>query len=201
MNYKQFCEFFPLTEDAFQKILAFQDLLLKWNAVHNLIQRKTEDSFFTRHVLDSLELYDFLEAQQTKQILDVGTGAGFPGIILSIAGLSNITLNEINYRKIAFLKEGISTLNLASSIETVPIQNIIKKYDIFISRAFKDIKKTFDHFQPERLVAKYFYLIKGPAHLQELEEANKSYSFNADISKGKYNSYTYIVLLKDITKK
>jgi 16S rRNA (guanine527-N7)-methyltransferase len=84
--------------DALEK---YQSLTLKWNKTINLISCNTECDFWVRHILDSLQLMKYIN-DQNVHLIDVGSGGGFPGIVLSIAGIKNVTLVESDIRKSIF---------------------------------------------------------------------------------------------------
>jgi len=120
----------------------YQRELLKWNAKTNLISEKTAGEIITRHFLDSLSAAQFIPLQNARMV-DIGCGAGFPGIPLKIA-LPFIQLSclETNRKKVSFLKHIIRSLNLDHT-QTIHdrTENIIRtdawkeKFDIVISRA------------------------------------------------------------------
>jgi len=132
--------------DLHEKQLALFDIyqseLLKWNVKTNLISEKTASEIITRHFLDSLSAAKFISKPDGRMV-DIGCGAGFPGIPLNIALPSlKLYLLETNRKKISFLKHIIRILNLDQA-QTIHdrTENIIKtetwreKFDIVISRA------------------------------------------------------------------
>ncbi len=120
----------------------YQNELLKWNAATNLISEKTAGEIVTRHFLDSLSAAKFI-TNPNARVMDLGCGAGFPGIPLKIAMPSiQLYLLETNRKKVSFLKHIIRTLNLDQT-QTLHdrTENIVQaetwkeKFDIVISRA------------------------------------------------------------------
>jgi 16S rRNA (guanine527-N7)-methyltransferase len=120
----------------------YQNELLKWNATTNLISEKTAGEVVTRHFLDSLSAAKFI-SNPNARLVDLGCGAGFPGIPLKIAMPSiQLYLLETNRKKVSFLKHIIRTLNLDQT-QTLHgrTENIVQaetwkeKFDIVISRA------------------------------------------------------------------
>ena len=91
-----------VSREVYEKLIKYCELLCKWNNAINLISSKTIDDILERHVLDSLQLLKFIKNKNIS-IIDIGSGAGFPAIILSIAGVSDVTLIESDSRKAAFL--------------------------------------------------------------------------------------------------
>ena len=91
------------------KIDNYIQLLLKWNNRINLIGKSTIDDLWNRHIVDSAQLINFLTDEEIKNAVcaDFGSGAGFPGIILSMLGLKHMTLIEKSIQKCNFLREAI----------------------------------------------------------------------------------------------
>jgi 16S rRNA (guanine527-N7)-methyltransferase len=120
----------------------YKNELLQWNAKTNLISENSSQEIITRHFLDSLTAMPFIQKSNAR-IIDVGCGAGFPGLPLKIALPSlEIYLLETNRKKVSFLKHIIRLLNLSKAVVLHDrVENIIKtdlwkeKFDILISRA------------------------------------------------------------------
>ena len=123
----------------------YKNELLQWNAKTNLISEYSSQEIITRHFLDSLTAMQFIQKPNAR-IIDVGSGAGFPGLPLKIALPSlELYLLETNRKKVSFLKHIIRLLNLSDAVVLHDrVENIIRtdswkeKFDILISRtAFK----------------------------------------------------------------
>ena len=120
----------------------YKNELLQWNAKTNLISENSSQEIITRHFLDSLTALQFIQKPDAR-IIDIGCGAGFPGLPLKIALPSlALYLLETNRKKVSFLKHMIRLLNLSEAVVLHDrVENIIKtdlwkeKFDILISRA------------------------------------------------------------------
>jgi 16S rRNA (guanine527-N7)-methyltransferase len=156
----------------------YQQELLRWNAKTNLISEKTMDEIVTRHFLDSLTAFPHI-APKDARVVDIGTGAGFPGIPLKIALPSiQLCLLETNRKKISFLKHILRILNLENTFTLHDrTENIIRtdhwreKFDIVISRAALKLPELMS-------LGKYFLIpggllitLKGPLVEAELDQA------------------------------
>ena len=86
-------------------LLNYQNLLLKWNKAINLISRNSEKDIWERHILDSLQLLKYIDFSDI--IIDIGSGGGFPGIVLSICGVKNTVVIESDKKKSVFLQESL----------------------------------------------------------------------------------------------
>ena len=129
----------------YTKLLIYKDLLIKWNKVFNLISVKGVDEIVTHHFLDCLAVVPFIEG---KDILDVGSGAGLPGIIIGLCcPEKNITLVDSVGKKTAFLKQTCAELNLSNiTVINKRVEDITtnKLFDSIIARAFAEMQVLID---------------------------------------------------------
>ncbi len=130
-----------LSADALQSLEAYLDLIVKWNAVHNLTAIRDKARMVTHHVLDSLALVPYVP--NGARVLDVGSGAGLPGIPLAIARSDLVvTLLDSNQKKAAFLQQAVTTLrltNVTALAARVEQYRPAASFDIVLSRAFAEI--------------------------------------------------------------
>jgi len=131
-----------LNEHQLAQFEIYKNELLQWNAKTNLISENSAQEIITRHFLDSLTALQFIDKPAARMV-DVGCGAGFPGLPLKIAlPTLEIYLLETNRKKVSFLKHVIRLLNLSHTVVLHDrTENIIKtdiwkeKFDVLISRA------------------------------------------------------------------
>ena len=130
----------PIDEQKQQKLLAYLMLMQKWNKVHNLTAVRDADEMVVLHLLDSLVVLPFIDG---KALLDVGSGAGLPGIPLAICLPDlKVTVIDSNNKKVSFMRQakaelGIDNLEvLGGRVEEIAPN---RKFDMVISRAFSDL--------------------------------------------------------------
>jgi len=165
-----------LSEQQLASFKIYKNELLLWNAKTNLISESSSQEIIPRHFLDSLTALQFID-KPTARIIDVGCGAGFPGIPLKIARPTfELYLLETNRKKVSFLKHLLRLLNFSDVIVLHDrTENIVKtdtwkeKFDVLISRAaFKlsELLPQGEYFlhRGGKLIA-----LKGPHVDQELE--------------------------------
>ena len=131
------------TTEQKKKTITFINLALTFNKTHNIFSRKNYNEVYEKDILDCLPLIEFLK--KNDNVLDLGTGGGFPGILLSIAKPSSqINLLEKSKKKCYFLKIVIDELKLKNTRivnKTISKQNTLGKFDIITARAFASIQK------------------------------------------------------------
>ena len=130
-----------LPRDAQDKLAAYLDLMSKWNRVHNLTAVRETGDMVTLHILDSLSVLPHIEG--AKQMVDVGTGAGLPGIPVAIArpGM-RVTLLDSSHKKCAFLEQAKAELGLGNvSVVCARVEEWKPGagFDAVVSRAFSDL--------------------------------------------------------------
>lgn len=130
-----------LPASAAARMAAHLELVAKWNRVHNLTAVRETDQMVVLHLLDSLSLLPHLGV--ARSLIDVGTGAGFPGIPVALARPDiEITLLDSSRKKCTFLDQAKSELGLANVTvvcERVESWRPEQRYDVVASRAFADL--------------------------------------------------------------
>lgn len=126
-----------ITDVQYVLLSNYVDLLIKWNKVYNLTAIRELDGILSKHILDSLSIIKYIES---SNIIDIGTGAGLPGIIIAILKPEfEVTLLDSNSKKTAFLQQAVIQLQLGNVKvinQRVEDYQPDKKFHIIISRAF-----------------------------------------------------------------
>lgn len=188
-----------VSREAFEQIVEFEKLLLKWNKTINLISAKTSEDIMNRHILDSLQLLPLIDLD--AKIIDLGSGAGFPAIILSIAGIENITLIESDSRKTAFLVQASKLSNNNIRVINDRIENIDNlECDIVTSRAFAELNSIFEYSSKIKIRNK-FLLHKGAGYKNEILKAQKHWLFNKTVHDSITSETGKILEITDLTRK
>ncbi len=111
----EFLAAFPVSRETETRLARYENLLLQRNQTLSLISGTTEDIVWTRHFLDSAQLLPLIP-QPERPLVDIGTGAGFPGLVLAILGLPHVHLVEHNMQKVAFLRAVVEALGLPVTV-------------------------------------------------------------------------------------
>jgi len=172
-----------LGEKSQEKFRVYTRLLLEWNEKINLTAVTQEREIIIKHYLDSLSLGSIVDLEG-KNLIDVGTGAGFPGIPLKICDESlNVMLLDSLEKRVKFLKEVISLLSL-KGIEAVHgraedygiNQDHREKYDYATARAVAELPVLCEYCLPFVKPGGLFIAMKGPSADTEVQEAGKAIS-------------------------
>ena len=157
----------------------YEDILIEANKSINLIGNSTIKDIWTRHFLDSVQVIDFID-ENDKTLIDLGSGAGFPGMVLAIAAKDRkiplkIKLIEKSPKKTKFLKDLINKLHIDVEVTN---QNILKdskklSADVFVARAFKPLKIILELIHNKAENWKKFFIFLGKTGKYELLQASK----------------------------
>ncbi len=186
-----------------EKIQKYIDLLLEWNKKINLIGASTIDDIHNRHILDCKQILDYVSENEMNNCCfgDFGSGAGLPGIILSIYGVKNIYLLEKSYRKCEFLNEAKKISDNKISIINGNIFELKHlKFDIIVSRALASLDKLFTMVQPFLKQNTKCIFLKGEKYKIEIEEALKTWNFDYELYDSKTSDSGKVVIVKNIKK-
>jgi 16S rRNA (guanine527-N7)-methyltransferase len=166
-----------LDRGARKRLLEFVELLEKWNRVYNLTAIRGADQIVSGHLLDGLAIVPHVRPERA---LDVGSGAGFPGIPLAIARPSTqVTLLDSNQKKAAFLRQAVSDLQLDNTTvveERVESWQPQEKFDLIVSRALSDTGEFVRGSRHLLAPGGVFAVMKGVVPKDELERLPQGFS-------------------------
>ena len=164
--------------DIINLLEVLQKDTLETNEKFNLTAIKDENKFRELMILDSLLPLSLLDLSN-KSVLDIGTGAGYPGLPLAICSTGNFTLLDSTKKKIDHINEFVSANNI-KNVKTVSsraeeyARNNRDKYDVVIARAVASLNVLLEIALPLVKVGGYFIAMKGPRGLEEIDEAKKA---------------------------
>ncbi len=183
MNEKEFLDALKelniyLTNDQLDKLNKFYSLLIEWNTKINLTRIVDKESIYLKHFYDSLTITKVVDLRESKTLCDIGTGAGFPGIVLKIVFPNlKITLVDALQKRVKYLNTIIKELEL-QDIKAIHArgEDLKDKFDIVTSRAVANIEKLLTYTM--HLVSKDGIMIamKGNIEQELTEEVSKKIS-------------------------
>lgn len=173
-----------VSRETMERLGIFEEVIQKWNPKINLVSRKSLDELWLRHIIDSIQVYR--SAPETDHWVDIGSGGGFPGIIVGIMAAdeapgTSVTLIESDKRKSVFLRTaarecGIEINVLSERIEKVEPQ----KAQVLSARALADLN-TLLGFTERHVTGEGISLFpKGVTWKKELEDARQYWRFDAE---------------------
>ena len=182
--------------ETFEKLDAYASYLREWNAHYNLVQKNTLDVLEERHILDSLQLLPFIK-DKSHQILDLGSGAGLPGLILNILDF-NVTMIDSNRKKTDFLNFVSLKLELKNTILNERIESLSERFDVITSRACASLNQLCDFSYPVSRETTECFFHKGRMADQEIEGAFENWSFTIEKHQSIIEQDSAILHLKEL---
>ena len=196
-----------VSRETLNELEEFSKSIILRNKTLNLISKSTENTINTRHIEDSAQTIDFIDKNDIKICMDLGSGAGLPGIVLGILmkpkkPLFKLIFYEKSYHKSVFLKEMTKKFNLNSETRQ---KNIFKEKnlytDVIISRAFKPLPIIFQIAQNNFKSFKYIIIFLGKSGKRILKDALKLWKFDYEEKQSLTSNESMIVKISNLRKK
>ena len=197
---KEIIKKFRLTNEQSEKIELYIQEICKHNVHTNIVGKSTLKNPWVSHVLDSIQISNFITNKQSS-ILDMGTGAGIPGLILAINNFTNVSLIDANLKKIKFIESICSKLNIKATIYHQRIESPInKKFDFLISRALANLNQLFYYSQKLLNNKTILIFLKGKQTKEEIHEASKYWKFYYELYQSFSNKRGKVIIIKGLNK-
>jgi 16S rRNA (guanine527-N7)-methyltransferase len=202
------CSRFGLIPDEFRaEMERFILLLGEWQRVHNLVSRSALDEVWLRHVADSLQLLDY--APPFREWVDLGSGGGFPGLVVAIASKTHpqrgFTLVESNGKKAAFLRAAIRETGANARVAAERIETHGKKMaaqaDVVSARALAPLPRLLRLASPYLHSQSVLLLLKGQDFEHEVREASKLWYFDVDDSPSVTDPGGRVLAIRGVSRK
>ena len=176
-----FSRFTQVSRETITSLVKYENYLIQSNKTLNLIGKSTINEIWTRHFLDSSQVIDFID-KNTKNLIDLGSGAGFPGVIIAILAKDRkislkVKLIEKSPKKASFLREIVNYLNLNVEVLNINALTYTKKLeaDLIVARAFKPLRIVLQFLDKNTENWKKVFLFLGKTGQSELLQASKSW--------------------------
>ena len=171
-----------VSRETFSALEEFAELVRRWNPAINLVSKSTIPDLWTRHIVDSAQLFSHAPPD-AKLWLDIGSGGGFPGIVVAVLAKElqpqlKVALVESDLRKATFLREACRTLSLNAHVHSARIESLPPAHaDVLSARALAPLPALLGY--AEHLNTAGIALFpKGAQYDSELSEARKTYLFD-----------------------
>jgi 16S rRNA (guanine527-N7)-methyltransferase len=200
---------FGISRETLDRLTTYAQILRKWQATINLVAPSTLDDIWHRHFADSAQLWQF-RPSDARVWLDIGSGAGFPGLVLAIlgaeTGATHHILIESDARKAAFLREtaratGITVDILGMRIENPETRAKVKTVDCLTARALAPLPRLLEMSAPYFASATLGLFLKGKDAAAEVEQAALEWQFDCELKPSMTDADARVVLLKALKPK
>lgn len=177
----QFATAASVSRETLERLKKYAALLADWNSRHNLISRASMDDLWRRHLWDSAQLAPLIPAS-SKTLVDLGSGAGFPGLVLAeLRPDLKVTLLESTAKKCRFLKAVADELGLQPEIRQVRIEDAApQRFDVITARACAPLPDLLAYAQRFWNPGTRAFLHKGQNLAAELTQAGKSWRIDSE---------------------
>ena len=202
-----FSRFTQVSRETITSLKIYENLLIQANKGLNLIGHSTVNQIWTRHFLDSSQVIDFVD-KNDEAMVDIGSGAGFPGLIIAILAKDRkiplkIRLIEKSPKKVKFLKDVITKLKLDVKVsnENILEQDNELNEDLIISRAFKPLKIILELIHKNAKNWKKIFIFLGKTGQNELLRVSKNWDIEYKQRMSVTNSDSIIIEINNLEKK
>ena len=202
-----FSRYTQVSRETISSLKKYEEMLIYANKKLNLIGKSTISHIWNRHFLDSFQVIDFI-GENEKSLIDIGSGAGFPGIILALVAKDRkiplkITLVDKSPKKIIFLKKIISELNL--NVQTLN-KNILDeelkfKDEILVARAFKPLPLILKLIHNNAKNWKKIFVFLGKTGKSELLQVSKNWDIEYKQRRSVTSTDSFILQIENFKKK
>ena len=202
-----FSRFTQVSRETITSLVKYENYLIKSNKTLNLIGKSTINKIWVRHFLDSAQVIDFID-KNTCSLIDLGSGAGFPGLIIAILAKDRkirlkVKLIEKSTKKALFLREIVNYLNLNVEVLNINALTHAKKLeaDLIVARAFKPLKIILRFLDKNTKNWKKVFLFLGKTGQNELLQASKSWDIKYKQRMSVTSSDSVVIEINKLKKK
>lgn len=189
-----------VSRETLARLEAYAELLRRWQRAVNLVATSTLPDLWRRHMLDSAQLFPLLPRIPAR-IADLGSGAGFPGLVLAIMGAGEVALFESDARKCAFLSEAIRVTGAAAAVREGRLERAgPERFEVVTARALAPLATLLGH--AERLLAPggTALFLKGAKVEEELTEAAKAWKISLERFPSLTDPGGWVLRVREITR-
>ena len=202
-----FSRFIQVSRETITSLVKYENYLIKSNKTLNLIGKSTINEIWLRHFLDSSQVIDFID-KNTRSLIDLGSGAGFPGLIIAILAKDRkihlkVKLIEKSPKKASFLREIVNYLNLNVEVLNINALTHAKKLeaDLIVARAFKPLKIILQFLDKNTENWKKVFLFLGKTGQDELLQASKNWHIKYKQRMSITSNDSVVIEINKLTKK
>jgi 16S rRNA (guanine527-N7)-methyltransferase len=177
---QEFAKYENVSTENLSRLSAYAELLVLWNKKINLVSKSTLDDLWRRHFLDSAQIYPLIP-RDCSCLVDLGSGAGFPGLVLAIMGIQGVHLIESDARKSAFLSEAARVSGADIKVINRRIEDVAPfPADVITARALAPLGELLRYSEPFLTPKTMAIFLKGLHIDDELTDAHKMWKLTVD---------------------
>jgi len=197
---EEFAELFSVSRETLARLEAYAALLTRWSARINLVGRDTLPELWRSHILDTAQLYR-LVPDSARSLIDLGSGAGLPGLVLAILGVPGVELVEADSRKAAFLREAARITAAPVTIRPCRVQALPPHpVDVVTARACAPLGRLLDLGRPFVGPDTLCLFLKGERYNEELTLARKAWTMSASVEQSLSDRRGVILRLQQVAR-
>jgi 16S rRNA (guanine527-N7)-methyltransferase len=195
-----FAEIVSVSRETLARLEAYAELLTRWSARINLIGRDTIADLWRRHILDSAQLRR-LVPERARSMIDLGSGAGLPGLVLAVLGVPGVELVEADSRKSAFLREAVRITEADAMIRPCRIEAVPRHpVDVVTARACAPLDRLLGLAEPFLAPGSECLFLKGERVEEELTLARKNWTMAVSLSQSRSDPRGVILRLQQVAR-
>ena len=200
LDAKGFADLVAVSRETLARLEAYAALLVRWSERINLVGRDTIADLWRRHILDSAQLQPFIPAG-ARSLIDLGSGAGLPGLVLAILGAPGVELVEADSRKCAFLREAARITEVPVTIRGCRIQAVPPRpVDVVTARALAPLDRLLGLAGPFLAPDSECLLLKGERVEDELTLARRHWRMTASLYQSRSDPRGVVLRLQQVAR-
>lgn len=191
-----------VSRETLDKLTIYAELLTKWQKKINLVSNTTIENLWERHFLDSAQVYPHLPAQ-AEILVDIGCGAGFPGMVLAIMGIPDVHLVDSDSRKMAFVREVARATETPVTFHNKRIEQLSQQNfaDVVTSRALASLDMLLGFADRLKKPTGTCLFLKGRKAEEEIEQAQRTWSFDYQTQKSLSDADGHLLIIERMSLK
>ncbi len=191
-----------VSRETLARLKAYVSLLEEWNARHNLVSAASLADVWRRHVWDSAQLFPLIPVE-ARSLVDLGSGAGFPGLVLAAMARERTGFRTVLYesigKKCRFLEAAAERMGLPVEVRNVRMEEVVPEaFDVVTARACAPLAKLLAYAQPFQGPATVNLFLKGQSVEVELTEAHKSWRMKLARSESRTDPSGVILEIREL---
>jgi len=191
-----------VSRETLARLKAYVSLLEEWNARHNLVSAASLADVWRRHVWDSAQLFPLIPVE-ARSLVDLGSGAGFPGLVLAAMARERTGFRTVLYesigKKCRFLEAAAERMGLPVEVRNVRMEEVVPEaFDVVTARACAPLAKLLAYAQPFQGPATVNLFLKGQSVEVELTEAHKSWRMKLTRSESRTDPSGVILEIREL---